>query len=122
MSRRVGTEACEDILAPSGRELWSSAARGRLPCQQMLLEPGIGLLFDDGGVAVRHARRQDGCQIFILFVATSASQNSPEVGLIHVFGDAASAPIERSQLGLGRETAMIGGTAEPAKCLLLVAR
>src|SRR5260221_3629086 len=68
-----------------------------------------------------HAGGQDGIQVLIFVVAASASQHRPEIGLIHVLGYTASAPIERSKFGLSGEAAMIGGAAEPAEGLLLVA-
>src|SRR5258708_35949592 len=68
-----------------------------------------------------HARGQNRRQILILFVAASASQHGPEIGLIHVLGHAASAPVERSQFGLGGKAAVICRAAEPAESLLLVA-
>ena len=56
-----------------------------------------------------------------LLIAASARQHCPEICLIEILGNAASTPVEESQLGLGREAAMFGGPAEPAESLLLVA-
>jgi len=80
------------------------------------------LLLDGGGLAVGHAGGEDRSEIFIFFVAAGPSQYRPEVGLVHILGCAASAPVERSQLGLRGKAAMIRCAMEPAEGFFLVAR
>src|SRR5271157_6495623 len=86
----------------------------------MLLEPDFSLLLDGVGLGVRHARGEDRGEILAAFVTTSAGQHGPEVGFVDVLGRAASAPVEKSQLGLRGEVAAFSGCGEPAEGLLLV--
>jgi hypothetical protein len=62
----------------------------------MLLEPEVGLLLDGGGLVAREARGQDCRQIFAFCITASAGEQSPEVSLVQIFGDAASAPLKGS--------------------------
>ena len=48
------------------------------------------------------------------FVATGAGEDHPEVGLVEVFGDAASAVVDCAQFGLGGDVALLGGAGKPA--------
>ena len=43
-----------------------------------------------------HAGGQDCRQIFAFCIAASAGEHGPEVGLVQIFGDAASAPVKGS--------------------------
>ena len=63
----------------------------------MLLEPGIGLLFDRERLTAAQVRGKNGRQGFASDVTAGTGQNGPEISLIQILGHAAAYPIQCPQ-------------------------
>ena len=103
------------------RSEFRSMAGGGFPIGHVLLEPSVGLLLDGGGLAVGQAGGQDGREVLALFVAASAGEQSPEVGLIQIFGDTATAPVKDPSLAWAGRLPWSAALRNQRNCLFLVA-
>jgi len=85
------------------------------------LEPLFGLLFDGCSLGRGESGGNKWGESFAGVIAAGAGEDGPKIGMIIIFVYAAAAPIERSQLRLGGNVAMLGSLGEPASRVGFVA-
>src|ERR1700731_4013284 len=98
------------------------AAWPGLGARFVLLVPDLGLLLDGRGLRAPNAIGQNLGEILAAFLAAGSRQHRPEIGLVHILGNAMTAPVKQAQLVLGRDAAIFGGFSEPTDGFPLILR
>ena len=80
----------------------------------VLLQPLIGIFLSGHDLAAGHARSEDCDTILAGLVASSLSENGPEVSLGEVLRNASARPVIRSKCRLGYDMTALGCHREPA--------
>src|SRR5689334_5808657 len=86
----------------------------------MFREPITNLLFHNIALIYVEAARQFSSTNFAGIVPIGTRQDSPEIRLAHIFGNAGSIPVVGSQNRLGFDLATVRSEQEPARRLCIV--
>src|SRR5580692_2711386 len=86
----------------------------------MLLEPGVGVLFDLLGLSAAHVVADKLGEFLAAFVSAGASQHGPEICVVQTCRHTAADPVERTQLGLRGDITLLGRFGEPARGFFFV--